>query len=271
MRATIAEILAFLGAWRLSACRACRRQHGVYLALPVVWACLEAYVLPFAAALGFLASALFLERRPGPRLAVQALLFLLVAAWLGDRRLPPAGEPPGRDSADGERFGPRMRLAGEVRGFPSGADPIVFALDTESGLLRITARAPALEVRPGQILELSGRRERPGRPTNPGQFDQAAYLRSQGMAGMFRADSLRLVRPPGPVDRAVAGVRDALKKALARTVPASRLALFEAALLGDTSRLDPAVMDDFRASGMLHILAISGQHIGLLALPLPTQ
>jgi competence protein ComEC len=42
--------------------------------------------------------------------------------------------------------------------------------------------------------------------------------------------------------------------------------LLRAALLGITDDLDPELVEDFKASGMLHILAISGQHIGLFAL-----
>lgn len=267
MHASMAETLAFLRAWRLSASRACRHQYGILLAVPVVWACLDAYALPGTAALGFLAMALFLERRPGPRLACQALIFLLASAWLGDRTLRPEGEAAMEAEAGkaGTTRG-KERLQGRVQGFPTGQGRMAFVLVSEAGRLRVTAREADFTVRPGQSLELVGKRERPGRPTNPGQFDQAAFLRSQGLAGLFRADSLRLLEPPGPFDRFVAGIRDALGRALERTVPASRIPLFEAALLGNTSGLDPAVMDDFRASGMLHILAISGQHIGLLAL-----
>lgn len=249
--------LGFLRAWRASACRACRHLPAVHLVVPVLWGCLEACMLPLLASAGFLASALFLSPRPGPRLVWQSALFVLWSAWLG------AGDA--RPAFPGAADGPR-RIAGEVRGFPSGEGRVAFVLDTESGRARVLIPEPSFPILPGQRLEALGRSKAPESPTNPGQFDQRAFLRSQGLNLLFEADSLRLLAPPSAFPRLVAAVRGLLERALARTVPAAQLPLFEAALLGNTSGLDPSVMDDFRNSGMLHILAISGQHVGIFAL-----
>jgi competence protein ComEC len=56
------------------------------------------------------------------------------------------------------------------------------------------------------------------------------------------------------------------RRAVAR--PASRLPPRQAGLLlgvtiGDTSRLDPAVEDDFRTTGLTHLLAVSGENLAL--------
>jgi competence protein ComEC len=60
--------------------------------------------------------------------------------------------------------------------------------------------------------------------------------------------------------------RLALGRGLERAVPAAQAPLLKAALIGDTDDLDPALVEDFKDSGMLHILAISGQHVGIIAL-----
>lgn len=257
MRAGLHDSIAFLRAWRSSACRACRHLPAVHLALPVIWGCLDALVLPLLAPAGFLASVLFLSPRPGPRLAWQSAIFVLWSAWIGlggtHRAFP------------GPEDGPR-RISGEVRGFPSGGGRTVFALDTESGRARVQIPEPPFPILPGQRLEALGRCRVPEGPTNPGQFNQQGFLRSQGVDLLFEAESLRLLEPPGAFPRLVASIRGTLERALERTVPAAQLPMFQAALLGNTSGLDPAVMDDFRNSGMLHILAISGQHVGIFAL-----
>src|SRR5262245_61298103 len=115
----------FARAWRESTARACRPQYGILLAIPVVWACLEAYVFPRAAIFGFLAMALFLERRPGRRLLFQALIFAGWSSWLELR--PPDPSPcPVASSAQSFRI-----VTGEVAGFPSGTGRLAFALRTD--------------------------------------------------------------------------------------------------------------------------------------------
>lgn len=42
------------------------------------------------------------------------------------------------------------------------------------------------------------------------------------------------------------------------------IALARGMLLGDKSMLDPKVIQDFRASGMSHLLAVSGLHVGII-------
>jgi competence protein ComEC len=273
----------FLRDWRRSAGRACRHQYGILLAVPLVWGCVEAHAMPLsglppalataAATAGFLATALFLQVRPGRGLALQALAFSAWIIWLDarDARLPDASAPLPADAASAMSLSARdgagpVRLEGTVRGFAQGEGRLVFDLDAGDEGWRIMAADPGFPVLPGQRLAVSGRRKDPDPPTNPGQFDYGAYLRTLELAGAFRADSIRLIASPGPVNRLVAAARDALRAGLARTIPSAELPMFEAALLGITSGLDPSVMEDFRASGMLHVLAISGQHVGIMAL-----
>lgn len=260
--------------------------------MPIAWGCVGAHLAPIAAPIGFLITALCLERRPGPRLAIQALIFALWSVWLAlDAGPAPDLSPPSRmpagtfapGSAAAPHPGnprwaglPRQSLTGTVRSFPIGSGGNTFLFETDPGdaearTLRITLEgADALpqggRLIPGQRLALRGRAREAEGPTNPGQFNQLAFLRANGIAGLFRADSLRFLEEAGLFHRGVAAVRAGLQGALAATVPAERLPLFEAALLGDAANLDPSVMEDFRASGMLHILAISGQHVGIIAL-----
>jgi hypothetical protein len=276
MRAGIRAGIDFIVDWRKAAMAAYRRQHGLVAAVPIVWGCIDAYLLPGIAALLFLAFAWFLEGRPGRRLATQALLFAGWASFLGVTESGPATAPAFTNPFAASRQpafrtpymdpGPGFGMSCTVVGFASQKRKWTFNVRGERGAYRVQCDSVPFPILPGQRLH--GRFQPvPAAPaTNPGQFDYPAYLRSQGLDGVLEARSLRLIRPPGGFDRCVIFVRRTLEDALRRSVPEPQLSLLRAALLGITDDLDPSLVEDFKASGMLHILAISGQHIGLFAL-----
>ena len=71
-----------------------------------------------------------------------------------------------------------------------------------------------------------------------------------------------LAQPPWwlqAVDRVRTGLRDA-----ALTLPGDRRALVPALTLGDTAAVTPAMTEQFRATGLTHIMAVSGANLALL-------
>ncbi len=73
-----------------------------------------------------------------------------------------------------------------------------------------------------------------------------------------------ILAPPqgsvGLLDRLRATIGDRIDT----TLPPRAAGLYRALLIGDRSRLPAAVMSEFRQAGILHLLAISGLHIGML-------
>lgn len=256
MRATLRELFLFTRGLRAAAARGYRRRYGLAAALPIVWAALDTHLWPGWSCLGFLALAWFLEGRPGPRLAGLAASFA-ACSLVFTARLPPAPAalPTGT-----------FAIEGRVVGFPVRKNGIQFDFATGIGGFRVRANLPGLEAMPGQRLRLIARLAPAEFPTNPGQFDYPAYLRSQNLRGVLKADSVSLISGPGAWNRLIIASRRALARGLERTVPGAQAPLLKAALIGDTDGLDPGVVEDFKASGMLHILAISGQHVGIIAL-----
>jgi competence protein ComEC len=63
--------------------------------------------------------------------------------------------------------------------------------------------------------------------------------------------------------RASGGVRAALRRSVAG-LPPERRALVPALVDGDDTGLDPALRDDFRATGLTHLLAVSGTNLTLV-------
>jgi competence protein ComEC len=263
-----AEILS---AWRRETARLYRTQFGLFLALPVIWGCLDNFVWPSFAVVGFLAMAWFLEGRIGKRLAAQSLLFAvwslyLCAFW------PPSSARLGDDKIT-TGFSHALQtqtqtqtIIGTVAGIPKLFPTCVFLLATEKGLMRIQTHAPEFHLQSGQELSLRVVESPVLAPTNPGQFDFPNYLLSLGVRGNFRAEKVTLIKPAPWYHRCINFIHATLDSSLTRSVPAAQAPLLRACLLGSMEGLDPQVVEDFRASGMLHILAISGQHIGLIAL-----
>ncbi|MEW2352761.1 ComEC/Rec2 family competence protein [Spirillospora sp. NPDC029432] len=75
--------------------------------------------------------------------------------------------------------------------------------------------------------------------------------------------------PPEPVGRPSAlqrgaeAVRAKLRRAVER-LPADQRGVLPGMVVGDTSRLDPALAEDFRTSGLAHLLVVSGANLAII-------
>jgi competence protein ComEC len=127
---------------------------------------------------------------------------------------------------------------------------------------RAQLELPARERAPpqGAVLELVVRVVAPERGED-GSFDEEGYLRRLGMHVVLRASSYRVVGHR----RGVAGLGDSLRSALAGTIApgleGERAALVAGIVLGEDEGLDDDLRDRFRASGLYHLLAVSGQNV----------
>ena len=164
-------------------------------------------------------------------------------------------------SGGGYRF--RGRVVGEPEGegghLPAGTNLLVYSLPPDA--LVATRGRPFL--RYGDTLRVSGSVER---PEPIGDFDYAAWLESQGIAGVMWARDVVSVSTGGGSKPAAAlhGVRTALASVIQRSVPEPEGGLAQALLLGVRSELPHSVKESFRTAGMSHLLAISGLHVGVV-------
>src|SRR5438128_1291700 len=95
-----------------------------------------------------------------------------------------------------------------------------------------------------------------------------AYLRHRGLAATYSVGAIRSRGPPSsPVFRAANAVRDVLGRSVSRVLPPREGGLLLGLLLGDTSRLDPTVDEDFRATGLSHLTAVSGENLAMFLAP----
>jgi competence protein ComEC len=118
-------------------------------------------------------------------------------------------------------------------------------------------RAPAQ----GAVLELVASVRLP-RPAEGGRFDEAAYLKKQGIQVVLRADRYTVVGERGGIGGLADSIRRAISRALAGGLEGERRAVVAGVVLGEDESLDEELRERFRASGLYHLLAVSGQNVG---------
>ncbi len=108
-------------------------------------------------------------------------------------------------------------------------------------------------------------------PVFPGEFDRARWLASLGCLARVDVLEARQTGRGNWTSRLLGwaeNARDALAQNLGRGVDTQSPAYktLVSLVLGEKNRADPETIETFRRSGCLHAFAVSGLHIGLLAL-----
>ncbi len=184
--------------------------------------------------------------------------------------------------------GPSVRVRGSVTSdvesrpssFGSGVN-YAFTLKTEevddyqsrrtaSGRLRVAVFAAAAAPKPGDVLWVRGKIQRPLPATNPDAFDYREYLKRQGIHAVLAARREGDVRPVGsallpPLMRAAAFLRSRVEQRISSHLSPNDAALLRGMLLSERSHLPIDLVDAFTRTGTVHILSVSGMHVAVIA------
>ncbi|MCA9024941.1 MAG: ComEC/Rec2 family competence protein [Planctomycetaceae bacterium] len=138
------------------------------------------------------------------------------------------------------------------------------------GRLRLIVTGHVLHANVGDRVEVTGRLVMPRGPQNPGGFDYRKYLREDGIRCLLdvdHPDAVRVLqtRVAGQLERLRTRMRDECEDILVHHIDRVRVPLAMSLLLGERSALPQDVYDAFTESGTMHLLAISGLHVGILA------
>ncbi|MGV1098698.1 DNA internalization-related competence protein ComEC/Rec2 [Thiovibrio sp. JS02] len=143
------------------------------------------------------------------------------------------------------------------------------------GLARLTVNAPFLpDLTAGGHYLARCRLSTPRNFGTPGTFDYKGYLAAQGIGATGWIASSSLIRPifsgPAPAlpwrPRLFEGLRQEAERFLRKTLSQEQAGLYCALLIGDRSGVADETLEHFKASGIMHLLAISGMHLAVLAL-----
>ena len=118
-------------------------------------------------------------------------------------------------------------------------------------LMLVTGSTPQwMALSPSQRLVVDGRLA----PPQPGD-DITAVLTARGPP--------QLVGRPSAVQRVAGSIRSGLRSAVSGQSADVR-GLLPGLVLGDVSRMDPTLTDDFRTAGLTHLVAVSGANVAIL-------
>jgi competence protein ComEC len=146
-----------------------------------------------------------------------------------------------------------VRVPAEVRSFRSSR------LHERVLLLLPVGRSPPR----GAIIETDVRVVEP-RPAENG-FDEQAWLARQGIHVVLRGGPWRQVGWRGGVAGFGDRLRDGIELAVGRGTHGLRRGIVLGVVLGEDEGLPDDVRQDFRASGLYHLLAVSGQNVAFIA------
>jgi competence protein ComEC len=147
---------------------------------------------------------------------------------------------------------------------PDGWKPV-------SGRVRLTVEGDLTGLHQGDVVEAVGLLSRPHPPLNPGEFDYRGHLLDDRITAEMRSR-----RTADGVTRLEEGWRASVfgwlavargwgTRALRESLPPAEAGVAAALLLGETTAMDRDEWDGYVRTGVVHVLAISGQHLVVLA------
>jgi len=162
-------------------------------------------------------------------------------------------------------------VTGTVVSYPSlGEDHVAFTLraDQLPGALRVTwfpSQRTTSRVYYGDRLALVGSVRLPEVFSG---FDYPAYLANQGIFATMFVDGDASVSYAGAAGNLMLRLGDRVRQSLLRRLEDSlgprEVGLAQGLLLGDRAALSDDVEDAFRRTGLMHVLAVSGLHLGIV-------
>ena len=140
-----------------------------------------------------------------------------------------------------------------------------------SGRVRVVGVEDWPELHCGDKVEVVGQLVRVAPPGNPGEFDYAGYLRDRNIRTVLtaRKTSQAVTRLERGWPRSFTGwlavIRGRGQRIVRETLPPHLEGLASALLLGEDSLMSRTEWDKYIRTGVIHVLAISGQHLVILA------
>lgn len=120
------------------------------------------------------------------------------------------------------------------------------------------------EISSGDVVSFRGSLKVFDGATNPGQFSNRHYYFSRGIYyHAYSKDILIKKSTELCLDQMIARCRKYLKQQLSMQYDEGISNFLNAMMLGDKTKLNDTVKDDFKESGLIHLMAVSGLHISL--------
>ena len=159
---------------------------------------------------------------------------------------------------------PRTKIAIRVTRIRDGSQWI-----NASGTSDLIIHLPTRHVQSGDRIRVYGQLVASSPPTNPGQFDFQKFYRADSKLAFVHAyhiESVEVIESAGWAGaKLLSTLRQRLNELTWTYVDEDEAALASAILLGNREQLSKTRRDIFLETGTVHLLAISGLHVGILA------
>lgn len=121
----------------------------------------------------------------------------------------------------------------------------------------------------GDRLAFEGQLRKPPRFRNPGGFDYSAFLMRKKISAIVSLSSCQKIWKIGsargnPLVRTAIYFKDRMLSVIHETLPHPHSALLEGILFGKRAALPEHISNMFTTVGVVHVLAVSGLHVGLI-------
>jgi len=125
----------------------------------------------------------------------------------------------------------------------------------------------------GDVLKLKGKLERPIKQKNFGEFDYESYLAREKIFTYLNIWQEKDIQKIGEDDSNFLvyfslSARDKIKEITKQTLPLPYNYLLIGMLLGEKNFIPTYLKEIFTEAGIMHILAVSGLHVGIIAMAL---
>ncbi len=124
----------------------------------------------------------------------------------------------------------------------------------------------AYNIEYGDIIFVSGKLNIPEKPTFPYIFDYSLYLQRENIYTIFYQQTFELIeKKPNKIKYMSLKVRDSIESKIDKFFKGAVSSVLKSMITGNKSSLDKDIKEDFINVGLIHILVISGLHIGFCA------
>ncbi|MBI3194271.1 MAG: DNA internalization-related competence protein ComEC/Rec2, partial [Ignavibacteriae bacterium] len=122
----------------------------------------------------------------------------------------------------------------------------------------------------GRTVALTGMFKRSPRARNPGEFDYRNYLKLQGIYGQCYVNADSNIRIGGRtgvwiLSEVIHPFREWISMTMDSLIGGEEAKLVKGLVIGERSEIDPSIKLAFTNAGLMHILAVSGLNVGLVA------
>lgn len=126
------------------------------------------------------------------------------------------------------------------------------------------------KLRIGNYVKLDGTIYQGRERRNPGEFDYQKYLEGEGISAVFTTeeiDSVKILNDNADIfANFILSTRKIIDKVIKENHNKETSALLRGLILADRTDIDYEVKDQFVNAGVIHVLAVSGLHVGYIVL-----